>query len=249
MFINYDLFIEFTSVNYILQVVRMLVSCALVPVNSLNKRKLTSMDLCYNQIPDTFTLQIRKILYEAGGVRGTSLPVGPNLRWNLETRNVILVVLGIVYGATFNIVSNLSSAFLKSDFPEGVTLHAGDLLSYNLPPVFYVLTFSTAILMATSGAIIVLLWSLPFRPVVLFVTITVGIVYALLVHNMMPRFLVKIVTCNVPSSVLMGLLALAFICSGALAYFSLSYIALVLKSFLRTKPVHILPYMVNLKLW
>ncbi|KAJ9164018.1 hypothetical protein P3X46_023636 [Hevea brasiliensis] len=221
--------------NKFVEIVKLLLplnstSRALVRVNSLNKKGLTALDLCYQSCVNITTQDIGRILREAGALEGRSLPVGAHvIKETIETKNVILVVLGVVTGAAFTTVCNLPSPFLKDHHAEGRVFHSGDMVAGQLPPIFYLMVFNTAILLVCMCGIAVLLWSLPFRPVVLFVTITVGIVYALLVSNIVPKFLFRAGTHSILSSHLVGLLAIVFICCGAITYFTFFYLCLIIK--------------------
>ncbi|EEF51604.1 ankyrin repeat-containing protein, putative [Ricinus communis] len=211
--------------NKLIGIVKLLLPAdrAMVRVNTLNKKRLTALDVYYQNSKDISTRDIGRILCEAGGLEGRSLPMRAYIRWTLETKNVILVVLGIITGAAFTTVCSLPKSFVEgSNSIEGAEYHVTDVLFGGLPHIFYLMVFNTAILIVCVGAIVVLLWSLPFRPVVLFVTISVGIVYCLLVNDIMPKFSFTIGNHRIFSFPLVALFAVAFICFGAIAYYAFS---------------------------
>ncbi|KAF2315836.1 hypothetical protein GH714_040380 [Hevea brasiliensis] len=115
--------------NKFVEIVKLLLplnstSRALVRVNSLNKKGLTALDLCYQSCGNITTQDIGRILREAGALEGRSLPVGAHvIKETIETKNVILVVLGVVTGAAFTTVCNLPSPFLKDHHAEGRVFH------------------------------------------------------------------------------------------------------------------------------
>uniref|UniRef100_A0A2P2LTQ7 Ankyrin repeat-containing protein n=1 Tax=Rhizophora mucronata TaxID=61149 RepID=A0A2P2LTQ7_RHIMU len=170
------------------------------------------------------------MLHEAGALEGRSLALKDRLKWTLDMRNVLLMVSGIVTGATFTAVCNLPSSFLQEKGVVGAQFLSKAIIAGQLPPVFYLVVFNTSMYLACLVATLVLLWSFPFRPVVLFATITLGIVYALLVGGIMPTFYVKFGSHNISSYRLGWLLAIAFIISGAIAYYIAAALCSLAKS-------------------
>ncbi|XP_057997658.1 uncharacterized protein LOC131176608 [Hevea brasiliensis] len=151
------------------------------------------------------------------------------LQWNPETKDTILKVLGVAIASVLSLVSLLQGSSSAEDhqiLTDLAYFHAEEVLSGHLPLNFYVLTFATNVLIVCTGAIIVLLWSIPCRPLVIYTLITVGILYALLMVKITPKFAVRVLGHEVSSYVLVWSLALTFIFSTFMAYHSLIYACL-----------------------
>ncbi|EEF51606.1 protein binding protein, putative [Ricinus communis] len=172
-------------------------SRAVMRVNTLNRKGEIALDVYHQNGRDITSRGIGLILYEAGAVEGRlvrQIETQESLQsplqdrdgigrpgWSLETRNVLLVVLVMIAGAAFGMTCNIPAVFLKEK-PSAI-FSASDVISGRLPGVFYLLVLNTAGFVMSMFTIIVLVSSLPFWTVLLFLVITVFIVYFLVVEQ------------------------------------------------------------------
>lgn len=181
-----------------------------------------------------------------------------------ETRNVLLVVIGIFASACFTTVLNMPAKLLKENYPDGksfryvkqlinylaimvssldsciedfirqlakeeghsfqlliclpcaccpsqgITLQAMDVIYDGLPDIVYVLVFNSSLLVTCMAVIVILGWRLQFRSVLLFLVISLSLVYIILANKIMPTFRVRIGKSNISSVALMWLSVVAF---------------------------------------
>ncbi|KAJ8772332.1 hypothetical protein K2173_027509 [Erythroxylum novogranatense] len=224
-------------------------------VNSMNKHGQTALDVYYQNPNYNVTpseIQIGRILHEAGATEGrfwrtpkqqpeASRPAltqkcQQSFRrrllpwpWQLETRNVILVVLVMIVGTAFTVICNLPRG-LDEEKATKTTFYFIGVISGQLPTIFYLMLFNTVGVFSSILIIGILVWSLPLGAVLLLVVITTLIVYALIMDKILPKFDVKIGSSNISSSRFVWLSAVTFIFSGALVYTASKYVFWRIKS-------------------
>ncbi|KAG8648969.1 hypothetical protein MANES_08G055200v8 [Manihot esculenta] len=144
------------------------------------------------------------------------------LRLSSETKDTILKVLGISNASSLTLVSLLPS----SSSAEAHQFHAGEILSGHLPLNFYILTFATNNIIVCTGAIAVLMWSIPCRPILVYTLISVVALYGLLMLKIMPKFVVGVLGIEFSSYALVWSLALTFISAAFVGYHFVKYACL-----------------------
>ncbi|KAL5745893.1 hypothetical protein ACOSP7_027039 [Xanthoceras sorbifolium] len=192
-------------------------------VNSRNERGLTALDMCGNA-QDTASKEISLMLQKAAedeicSLEPLQLPRVRNkalIRWPVETRNVLLVVLVMIAAAAFTVTCNLPDALRAQIYHSGLTLHAtaNDVISGRLPTVVYLMVFNSAGFMTSMAVISYLIWPLPLRSILLFVVVCTCIVYIILVNKITPKFSVIVGNFSFSSITLVWSSALAFIVFG-----------------------------------
>ncbi|KAJ8772358.1 hypothetical protein K2173_027535 [Erythroxylum novogranatense] len=223
-------------------------------VNSMNKNGQTALDVYY-QNPHNVTpreIQIGHILRQAGATDGRFLrlpekqpeasrralnqPRPQSFRrrlllwpWQLETRNMLLVVLIMIVGTAFTVICNLPRG-LDEEKATKTTFYFIGVISGQLPTIFYLMLFNTVGVFSSLLIMGILIWSLPFGAVLLLVVITTFIVYVLVMDKTLPKFSVRIGSSNISSSRFLWLSALTFIFSGALVFTASKYVFWRMKS-------------------
>ncbi|XP_057476228.1 ankyrin repeat-containing protein BDA1-like [Actinidia eriantha] len=171
-----------------------------VDVNSVNARGHTPLDIHYETTNDVVEREIRRILHDAGAIRGRFLnqftvPQPSSVRPQPEQlpvkiRNVVLMVL--IMAATFAYSScNPPDCFKpKSDgkYHSPFPLSYMVLGSNQYRAIFYYMMFNIAGYLASMCGVLVLIWPLPYRSVVTFVLVTTFVCYVLMVDKVMPQF-------------------------------------------------------------
>ncbi|KAJ8772319.1 hypothetical protein K2173_027496 [Erythroxylum novogranatense] len=223
-------------------------------VNSLNKNGQTALDVYY-QNPHNVTpreIQIERILRQAGATEGRFLrlpekqpeasrralnqPRPRSFRrrlllwpWQLETRNMLLVVLIMIVGTSFTVICNLPRG-LDEEKATKTTFYFIGVISGQLPTIFYLMFFNTVGVFSSILIMGILLLSLPLGAVLLLVVSTMFVVYVLIMDKTLPKFDVKIGSSNISSSRFVWLSAVTFIFSGALVFTASKYVFWRMKS-------------------
>lgn len=109
-------------------------SSILIRVNTLNKQGQTALEVCKANSEDSVFKEIGLILQEASArspvqqspqiaVGTTNIVSWNNLtRWPIETRNVLLMIVGTIAAVFFTVTCNLPAPFLKEYYLAGKSL-------------------------------------------------------------------------------------------------------------------------------
>ncbi|KAK3217632.1 hypothetical protein Dsin_011602 [Dipteronia sinensis] len=204
-----------------------------IRVNAKNKQGHTAMDLYY-QIPDrgVSSLEIGHILHKVGRFEAHVFEQPqnfPNRRrgstsrsrlWLLETKNILLVVLTIFIGLAFTVTCGIPPFFPREKYiASGVVFQFEDVISAELPLVFYIMAFISILLTISTGILTALLYSLPCGNLLVLSGVSTFNLYVILAYYIMPKFFVRVGSLHVSSFPMMWSLALGFIFSGSLVLF------------------------------
>ncbi|KAI9162236.1 hypothetical protein LWI28_025206 [Acer negundo] len=204
-----------------------------IRVKAKNKQGHTVMDL-YCQIPDrgVASLEIGHILHKVGRFEAHVFEQPQkfhNRRWGstsrsrlwlLETKNILLVVLTIFVGLAFTVTCGIPTSFPREKYiASGVVFQFEDVISAELPLVFYIMAFISILLTISTGFFTALLYSLPCGNLLVLSGVSTFNLYVILAYYIMPKFFVRIGSHDVSSFPMMWSLALGFIFSGSLVLF------------------------------
>lgn len=196
----------------------------IIQINSKNNQGQTALDICSANSQDSVSNEIGSILERAAARQQTTcapeLPTDTTsgcwnfARFPIETRNVILMVLGLIATAFFTVTCDLPNAFVKGNHPPGQKFDAKDVISGKLPTVVYLMIFNSAGFMTTMAAITIVIWPLQLRTILLFLVICTCVVYVMLVDEITPKFSVSVGKSSISSIALMWSLVAALSLSG-----------------------------------
>ncbi|KAH9647864.1 hypothetical protein KPL70_025359 [Citrus sinensis] len=196
----------------------------IIQINSKNNEGQTALDICNANSQDDVSKEICSILERAAARQQSArdpeqISDPTSGSWNftrfpIETRNVILMVLGMIATAFFTAACNFPNGFVKGNHPQGQKFDAKDVISGNLPTVVYLMVFSSAGFMTAMAAITVLVWALQLRSILLFLVICICVVYVMLVDEVTPKFSVSVGKFSISSIALMWSLVAALSLTG-----------------------------------
>ncbi|KAK4839268.1 hypothetical protein QYF36_020561 [Acer negundo] len=198
-------------------------------VNAKNKQGHTAMDLYY-QIPDlNLAVQgIGRILHEARRFESLLLEqpqqIFPNRMrgsssrlWLMETKNFLLVVLALFIGLAFTVTCGLPAFFPRENYIASQVVYPfEDVISGELPLVFYIMGFISIVLTISSSILAALIYYLPCGNLLLLSGVSTFNLYVILAYYIMPKFFVRVSSHDVSSYRMMWILALSFIFCGGL---------------------------------
>lgn len=154
-------------------------------------------------------------------------------KWLIDTKNVLLVVLGLFVGLAFTAVCNPPNVFLHQFNLASQIFRVKDVIvGPKRPPlIFYYMVFNALAYIVSVGSIVVLLWQLPFAGVLLLAAIAISFVFGLAVYSNTPQFLVAIGSnYTFSSSYFVFISALALILFGLIAWLIVRFLCRICTS-------------------
>ncbi|KAK9178497.1 hypothetical protein WN943_027688 [Citrus x changshan-huyou] len=215
--------LHLAALNKLIVIVNLLLegsSSHIIQIDSKNNQGQTALDICKANSQDSVSNEIGSILERAAARKQTApvseLPIDTTSGFwiPIETKNVILMVLGMIATAFFAATCDLPNSFVKGNHPQGQKFDAKDVISGKLPTVVYLMIFNSAGFMTAMAAIIILVWRLKLRTILLSFVICICVVYVMLVDEVTPKFSVSVGKFSISSMALMWSLVAALSLSG-----------------------------------
>ncbi|KAL9409381.1 hypothetical protein AB3S75_047720 [Citrus x aurantiifolia] len=215
--------LHLAALNKLIVVVNLLLegsSSDIIQIDSKNNQGQTALDICKANSQDSVSNEIGSILERAAARQQTApvseLPTDSTSGFwiPIETKNVILMVVGMIATAFFAATCDLPNSFVKGNHPQGQKFDAKDVISGKLPTVVYLMIFNSAGFMTAMAAIIILVWPLQLRTILLFLVICICVVYVMLVDEVTPKSSVSFGKFSISSMALIWSLVAALSLSG-----------------------------------